>query len=63
VTVGSLVAATTVRVVAGGARVVCAVPEQAGGESRAASAMLCQWEWLALFVGGGGIELLEVPLS
>jgi hypothetical protein len=28
-----------------------------------ASAMLCQWEWLALFVGGGGIELLEAPLS
>ena len=28
-----------------------------------ASAMLCQWEWLALFVGGGGIELLETPLS
>jgi hypothetical protein len=28
-----------------------------------ASAMLCQREWLALFVGDGGIELLEAPLS
>jgi hypothetical protein len=28
-----------------------------------ASAMLCQWEALALFVGDGGIELLEAPLS
>jgi hypothetical protein len=28
-----------------------------------ASAMLCQWERLAFFVGGGGVELLEAPLS
>jgi hypothetical protein len=27
------------------------------------AAMLCQWEALALFVGDGGIELLEAPLS
>ena len=28
-----------------------------------ASAVPCQREWLVLFVGGGGIELLEAPLS
>jgi hypothetical protein len=28
-----------------------------------ASAMLRQWEWLGLFVGGGDVELLAAPLS